>query len=207
MYRTRRETYTSNTHGFEGHRVVVKTGYHRSIVISDSMFRECHLPKHSDLSAVSGADIETLGRWIDQGNIPLREYELVILHVGTNDIGNRNENGFSRRYSDLINLIRHFNPSIHIKITGLLPRLIDYQRTYETTRHLNYNLKAYAEEFKHTKNLSFYPTYLYFVAHGAPQAHFWKSDRIHLNDTGIRKMNRLLKDIVFNHFNQFNRRR
>ena len=129
---------------FEEHVVTERIGHHKAIVISDSMLKNCLLPKHSDLYAVGGATVSTLYRSLVHGNIPVQDYQLIIVHIGTNDYGNDEVDNFKCNIDLLVRTIHRLNSNAKIVLSGIIPRPRDHVSSKATIKHMNNIMKKYA---------------------------------------------------------------
>ncbi|XP_053395761.1 uncharacterized protein LOC123552691 [Mercenaria mercenaria] len=114
--------------------------YRKVIIVGDSIIK--HLPplEGVEVYAFPGATIGRLQHLINTMRIPLHQFNYVIFHVGTNNIGK----GFSVSHmcSDMVNLIsqcRKISPRIHIIISSILPRPVDNEITDE---RIKFNAKV-----------------------------------------------------------------
>lgn len=137
-----------------------------------------------DVEAISGANIHTLHNFIKENKSLLKNYSHLLLHVGTNDIGN----GLTTKliiqyYNDLLDLIRNYNSSIKVIISSILPRPIDFEDTKNLVINTNNELSCLAIK----KNVSFVKSYKPFVQQpGSIVKHkCYCRDKLHLSYLGV----------------------
>ena len=190
-----RRKYTKCNSFFEGHKVTELLGDHEALVLSDSILKHCYLPNHADLCAIGGATTYTVINKIRTDDIPLLQYKLIIVHVGTNDVHNGEGLSFITRFKTLIAEIRVRNPHTHIVFSAVIPRLIDHVDSDEVIKKLNKDVKLWC---KQRIWATFYPTYKTMVHQGLPDilGNYWADDGLHLKDRGIRRMSQILKNVV-----------
>ena len=71
-----------------------------------------------------GLTIAQIASKIDSGEAALGPYDFVIIHAGTNDIGNRHpDKSIISDYGNLVGICRKKKPSIQIVLSAILPRL------------------------------------------------------------------------------------
>jgi hypothetical protein len=63
----------------------------RCWIFSDSICRFIYLPKHANVQALSGATVDKLITRVQENVINIPRFDLMIIHVGTNDVDNRRD--------------------------------------------------------------------------------------------------------------------
>lgn len=103
-----------------------------------------------DVESISGANIYTIHQFLKDNKARVKKYTHLILHVGTNDIGNGLcSKLITQYYCNLLELITHNFSNIKIIMSAILPRPIDFDRTKQLVIETNncFNL------LKHINNL------------------------------------------------------
>ena len=94
------------------------------------------------IKSFPGATIAKLTVHLSKRQISLENFEYVILHVGTNNIGRRDT--FEHMLSDYGNLIasvKKVKPSIRIIMSAIIPRPVDHTETDPMIKSVNSCLK------------------------------------------------------------------
>lgn len=168
---------------------------HNVLVLSDSILKHCYTPNHADILAVRGATTKTLISRVQQNIINWQNYQLVIIHVGTNDIDDGDGKDVFNNILALCNEIRERQPFMCYIISGILPRPCDFPDSNSEVKFVNYKLRNFCYR---RPNFHFNQTYNSFLKNGFPDlaGDYWGADELHLNDRGIKRMNAILKNLV-----------
>ena len=198
MSHSQRRVYIKCFSFFENHRVTELLGKHEALVLSDSILKYCFLPNHADLCAIRGATSQTLINKVRSEDIPLLQYRLIIIHVGTNDVNNGDGLTFINRLITLVAEIRVRNPYVHIVFSAVIPRILDHVDSEEVIKKLNQDAKQWC---KQRYWATFYPTYKTLVYQGLLNllGNYWADDGLHLTDRGTKRMSQIIKNIVALH--------
>ena len=170
----------------------------RVIVVSDSILKYCNLFPFAHLVPFRGADLSDVIFKERRSRIAeWRDYDLVFLHIGTNDIANYQARLVHNRTKTLIRLIQASNPYIQIIISSILPRPCDIDNHYITNSIIQTNkvLKIWA---KHEKGVHFWGSFHSFVRKGTIRYDnwMWARDELHLNYQGTERMEDLIKALI-----------
>jgi len=165
------------------------------LIIGDSILRHCYPPRGVYRRSFSGATIVYLLERLASPNseIDLRRYELIIIHVGSNDIDNGSINYFLADYKMLINHIRNANPICKIIISAVIPRPRALWKTTQDTVRANQLLKRYAARKGY---LHFHTTYTSFMRHRRPIHRYYDNGGLHLNEDGSEILTRVLINLI-----------
>ena len=154
------------------------------LLLSDSTCKYVNNINWLDCNAISGANIYTLQQFVKDNKSLLRKYTHLLLHVGTNDVGN----GLSSKliiqyYNNLIDFICNVFPSLKIIVSAILPRPIHFDDTKQTVIDCN---KALAK-LSLKKNILFVKTYKQFVQQPGSiyKSKCFCKDRLHLSYFGV----------------------
>ena len=95
------------------------------------------------MQSFPGATIARLSMHFSKGHINLENYDYIIIHVGTNNIGNRdsNENIISD-FGNHISTVKKMRPSIRIVISAIIPRPVDHEGTDSMIKSVNHHLRT-----------------------------------------------------------------
>ena len=103
-----------------------------------------------DVESISGANIYTIHQFLKDNKARVKKYTHLILHVGTNDIGNGLcSKLITQYYCNLLELITHNFSNIKIIMSAILPRPIDF----DTTKQLVIETNNCFNLLKHINNL------------------------------------------------------
>ena len=92
-------------------------------IISDSIAKHVSGIDGVVLQCFSGDRIAQIGNKIDNGIAVLSPYDYVIIHVGTNDIGDRAPyHSILSDYGNLIGIMRKKKRDINIIMSAIIPR-------------------------------------------------------------------------------------
>lgn len=113
-----------------------------------------------DVESISGANIYTIHQFLKDNKARVKKYTHLILHVGTNDIGNGLcSKLITQYYCNLLELITHNFSNIKIIMSAILPRPIDFDKTKQLVIETNNCLANLALK----RNVQFVKTYKQFV--------------------------------------------
>jgi lysophospholipase L1-like esterase len=132
------------------------------VILSDSLLMYVAIPDLAELHALHGATISTLIRGV-QRNWFLsnwNDYDLVIIHCGTNDVGNGNQRHILSLTQFLIREIKQRKSSMRIIISAILPQPIDFNSTNPIITRVNQVIKIWAAS---QANVHYLPTYRTFI--------------------------------------------
>ena len=117
--------------------------------MGDSIIK--HLPaiEGVELRSFPGTTIARLAKTISKGVVTFEDKAFVILHVGTNDIGNSyTEEHIYSDYANLIAVIRSQNSKVKIIVSSILPLPVDHNVTAGVICKINAHLANHlAKEF------------------------------------------------------------
>ena len=103
----------------------------RVAVITDSILKYCVLENFAVLLPFRGADISDIIYYQERGILEdWIDYDLVIVHVGTNDIANFQAKLVLTRLKKLVKLLKNSNPWLDVIISSILPRPVDIDNRY-----------------------------------------------------------------------------
>ena len=158
----------------------------RFCIIGDSIVKFVNSCESVDVFAFPGANIDTIYWKLRLGKIPFTNYEIIVLHVGTNDYSSGiATDRILARYRRLISLFHHNNPNILIGISALIPRPCDSIETKDKLTDLNRALHNLCKESDKTR---FFKTYRAFVDKKTKETLtdlYVSNDRLHLNFKGV----------------------
>ena len=126
----------------------------------------------------------------------LKDFDIVIFHVGTNDIDNRAT--FEAIISDFGNLVaicRKQKPGIRIIISAIIPRPKDHSVTDPMIRDVNKYLK---QKMSKSQNFKFICTYRPFTYCGKVKLELYakKDLGLHLNTEGQNRLSHFFLRVI-----------
>ena len=169
----------------------------RHIVLADSMLKRCDFVPFAILFAIGGGSIFHFVERARTDRIvwDWRNYDLIVLNCGTNDIANGYADRIVEWVKDLHKLITRANPNIHFIVNGILPRPVDFEKSKKIVVNTNTALREWA---KVTPNTGFYPVYHSFTKNYKPRADqqlFSRRDKLQLTCNGTGRMEKLMKQL------------
>ena len=160
----------------------------RVLIIGDSIIKDLAPIEGVTLKAFPGATIGYLSVLISNGDIDLTNHDFIIVHVGTNNIGNRDSYGaIISDYGNLIAQIRKRKPSIRVIISSILPRPVDHAVTDQMIKNVNTHLRTvmapdlnfhFIRSFRALSKFGTYRRYLYAK----------RDNGLHLNTEGSNRL-------------------
>jgi len=156
----------------------------KCVIVSDSMAKYVELLQ-TKVQSFPGINISRLSYKISKGLVDLSA-ELVILHVGTNDIsGCLTEKEIKASYNDLISAVRK-RSSARVLVSAIIPRPIDFDATGERVKNVNKELADLCV----TRRAKFLRTFKPFLKRGEPRREYFaiRDGGLHLNNEGIRRL-------------------
>ena len=117
-------------------------------MICDSIGKHVkHIPNcHYYLQAYTGATIENIDYSISSGSVSVI-FDIVLIHVGTNNVNICRLADFDYLYNSLICTIMKFGkPSTKIICLAIIPRPLDYDVTRNFVIAINNALKTFVSE-------------------------------------------------------------
>ena len=173
-------------------------------LISDSIGKKVNVP-HLAVQAVSGLYVEKAERYLRLNiNLNVKDYDIIILHIGTVDLKFLSITEFATKYEALINRIKTIKESALVAISGILQRPKDF-RTGSSGNFLDEKRKSFNSELKRIcvwHRLSFCQSWKRFQQKdnpSEPDYSLFKDtwyDGVHLNDRGGREFSRYLEGVA-----------
>lgn len=156
--------------------------------MGDSIVKDLNRIEGVILKAFPGATIGKLSILISNGNINLQDFDYIIIHVGTNNIGKRDQfDNIISDYANLVAIIRRQKPTIRIIISSILPRPVDHNITDMMIKKVNSYLKTVMSR---DMNFKFICSYKAVSKFGTFRRYFFaKLDKgLHLNTEGSNRL-------------------
>lgn len=151
------------------------------ILISDSICKYINKLKYLDVHAFPGCTLEMLFSKIITREILLDQYQLVILHVGTNNLSNCSSSRIIALYMRIVRYIKYHYPIISLSISGMLPRIDDpiLKSRMEINKFLQYMSRK-------ERQFTFLRTHRCLIHKDKTvKSHLYGKDGIHLNQAGV----------------------
>lgn len=154
------------------------------MLLSDSTCKHVNKIRGMDIYSIPGANIHIIHQFIKENSALFQKYTHLLLHVGTNDIGNGlSSNLIVQYYNNLFELVHTYCPKIKIVISAILPRPVDFEKTKNIVIDTNKFLASSSLK----RNALFVKTYKPFVQQ--PGSLFKKKcfckDGLHLSYLGV----------------------
>ena len=130
--------------------------------------------------------------------LPLEDFDIIILHVGANDIGNMaHDTTFFTvmdRFKLLVDFIKLRNRKCKILIFGLIPRPVDFLGTQPLLWGVNNALQSWCCLHQY---LIFVPIQKSFLIASLPRVNLYStSDLLHLNGLGVECFERWIRQAI-----------
>ena len=158
------------------------------IIVGDSLIKNMAPIDGVTVQSFPGATIARLSMHFSKGHINLENYDYIIIHVGTNNIGNRDsyENIISD-FGNLISTVKKMRLSIRIVISAIIPRPVDHEDTDSMIRSVNHHLRT---KMSRDMGFHFICTYKAVSKFGTYRRYlFAKLDKgLHLNTEGSNRL-------------------
>ena len=153
-----------------------------------------HIP-NTEVYFVKGATISGLSYQLLQSDINLLNYRIIIIHVGTNDVRQREMYEIECHYKALIYQIHHINKEATIILSSVLHRPVDFHSTESKVIKINQCLKDLSKKYLYCANIK---TYKSFMKKGAPNTALYarKDGGLHLNQNGTFRLRSLFKNHI-----------
>jgi hypothetical protein len=125
-----------------------------------------------------GADIWDIIYYTDAGIVKVN-YDIIIIHVGTNNVCNHKLADFSYAYNVLITTVKRLaNLNVVIILSAIIPRPLD--NSANVVKSVNFQLQSIC----HKRAVKFVTTYKPFLKFGVPVCEFYSPICIlHLNQS------------------------
>ena len=172
---------------------ILFTGGGKCLVLSDSIAKYVKIGDKGDVVAFRGDTIRKLTDRIAFGEVDLKKYNRIIVHVGANDLSNLVRDGRSKtvtifdilhRYKTLFRTIKSLNSNALVLFSSILPRTQGNVVMRPFAQGLNFALEKWC-----AKSLGirvFLPSFRWFLEDGQPvEDMFSDSDGIHLRGAGV----------------------
>ena len=153
------------------------------IIITDSIAKYVTVP-NSEMVIIPGATIGQITSYISQRKRTLNLFDKIIVHVGTNDIHKFTEDQFRAAYCNLISLLKQTCPQSLVAMSAIIPRYVDYDKTFKKTVSVNSILSKLCQYFQ----IEYFASYSYLVKYGAVRSELYavNDGGLHLNYEGSR---------------------
>jgi lysophospholipase L1-like esterase len=157
------------------------------------------IPKYVDgirgctTQAFLGATIGRITELLSRGKINISNIDIVIIHVGTNNISSaQNVDTIISYYGDLIHKLK-YKTNAHIVCTSILPRLCDHDKTVNKINKVNLELKKLCIR----KKIQYTNLYRSFLLNNRPDSSLYAPrDGLHLNFAGTSLLRKKFINII-----------
>ena len=145
------------------------------------------------LQPYPGARIQDLTYFINSGLVSIN-YDIVIIHVGTNNVNFCQMADFEFYYNNLVSVVkRHVNPSTKIILSAIIPRPVDDEYTGDFVTAANKALQSLCMK----RNVDFVATYKPFLKFGRPVCELFSPIcKLHPNYFGNLKLTNFYVQVI-----------
>ena len=160
----------------------------RVFILGDSIIKNMPSIDGVIIKSFRGDNIARLTNRINSGDVNLSPFDYIIVHVGTNNIDNRDSfDDIIADYGNLILTIKKKKRSIRIVISAILPRPVDHIDTDNMIKAVNKHLRTkmaadlgfhFIETWKAVSGFGTFKRWLYAKNDGG----------LHLNTEGSRRL-------------------
>ncbi|XP_067682694.1 uncharacterized protein [Haliotis asinina] len=156
------------------------------LILGDSLSRGIRgsIP-NCQVHALPGATLKKMNVLLE--SVCLRNYHVILLHVGTNDISS-SVHSFQAEYFNLIRSMKSRNPNAVIICCDIIPRTKDFSETQGVVIRANNIIRHVCTVLK-CKYVRTSKRFLY-LGTGAPRHYLYCPDGLHLNDKGKYQLKR-----------------
>jgi lysophospholipase L1-like esterase len=139
------------------------------------------------VQAFPGASIASLTQHVQYGKACVCGFDVVIFHVGTNDVANKSVDEMMSLYANLVAVTRKKCKTVKIVMSSILPRPVDLLQTKGKWIEINKKLKCYLCSRLHVQ---FVASYKAFLCKGEPRMELFaiKDGGLHLNLEGTNRL-------------------
>ncbi|XP_052062920.1 uncharacterized protein LOC127702665 [Mytilus californianus] len=165
----------------------------RSTLVCDFIAKHVKTIRRCHLQAFPGANIWDIINLLNCGTIQVN-YDIILVHVGTNNVGTYEVADFDIAYNVLISTIEKLvKPHTVIVMSAIIPRLLDFQNTCYFVTTINSRLRSLC--FK--RGVQFVATYKPFLKFGMPVCELYSPIcRLHLNYFGNLKLTNFFVQVL-----------
>ncbi|XP_063424564.1 uncharacterized protein LOC134708169 [Mytilus trossulus] len=165
----------------------------RSTLVCDSIAKHVKTVRRCHLQAFPGANIWDMINLLNCGTIQVN-YDIILIHVGTNNVGTYEIADFDIGYNVLISTIEKLvKPHTVIVMSAIIPRLLDFQNTSYFVTTINSRLRSLC--FK--RGVQFVATYKPFLKFGMPVCELYSPIcKLHLNYFGNLKLTNFFVQVL-----------
>ena len=125
-------------------------------------------------------------------NDKIKEYKNIIIHVGTNDIGNKSYVIMSD-FMGLVEVVAAKNPEAKIILSAIIPRPVDQRSTNRKVIEINREITNYAKE----RGIQYTRTDKLFREGYRTKYEYYAQDGLHLNFQGTLKLTNLFREVLW----------
>jgi lysophospholipase L1-like esterase len=169
---------------------------HKVIILADSSLRYIQVQDLAKVYSPHRATLNTLIRGIqrDWFTNDWNQYELAIIHCGTNDVEKGNQRHILPLIQFIIREIRQRNGRMKFIVSAILPRPIDFKKTNPIITRVNQVIKVWSENHA---VVHFLPSYRTFIRHKQIRSpHMFDDDSLHLSNEGINRMTTIIRNAI-----------
>ena len=161
------------------------------LLFGDSIIKYVTKLNNTQVLAYRGIRLEELAVRVLQDKIPhLDGKQLVVTHVGTNNVQRDTPDEMVNKTRFLVDMIRQKNTEATIVISLIIPRPIDYLERADLVKEYNHKIISLSTQL----GVFYIPTYRKFMSAKNPIDDLYAIDKIHPKDTGTLVLQQYFKD-------------
>ena len=148
-----------------------------------------NIPHLLNTECFRGCTTSCLKSKIERQILRVTGYDIIVVHIGTNDLANKNTN-ILHQYQELVQAIQTRNNIARIVLSLPLPRPVDFQTTWPTEININNNVTFYGTSNGYILWKSYKPFLAKQRGHEPQQIKDidLARDGLHLSDAGTQKL-------------------
>jgi lysophospholipase L1-like esterase len=137
--------------------------------------------------------VGSLTHKVKSGKVIIKPYNVILVHVGTNNIHLNSIQAFKSQYHHLLSTITNKNPHAKLLLSAIIPRPVDHMSHGNVVKSCNLAISQLASQFKGQYLKTFRP----FQKNGIPNHLLYTpKDKLHLNFAGTRKLTNFFSQVV-----------
>lgn len=127
--------------------------------------------------------MDKLRQYLELQMVGVKNHDLVIIHVGTNNVERNSVGEICRQFGRLIQAIHHFNPTAKVAVSSILPRPKDWDVYGQKVMDINKALVRLQRNLDFTFLKTYRPFWNNYTH--MPRSNHFARDGLHLSALGV----------------------
>lgn len=168
-----------------------------ALVIGDSIIKKVKKIRGAEIQSLRGCSIEDLKNFMlhGMGRKWLNHKQIVVIHVGTNDLFTLTPEQIFDDLKRLVQEIRRWSTPRFILFSSIIPRPKDFWTTFEKTLAVNKMIKSREDEI----GIRYIRSWRPFSRKGLPRRFTYNKDGLHPSKKGAARLGRYIGKEINNH--------